>query len=292
MTDAAVSALGYIEVGATDLAAWQGYAEAVLGVAVENTDDSLRLRMDSEVWRIQLVASDTDDLQCIGFKVKDGATLSLLQTKLEAIGVDVESATADQAAARSVEQMLHCVDPNGIRVELYVGDRTSEQAFVSPQQVSSFVTGEQGLGHIVLFVPDEASAITFYQQGLGFLLSDHINMGPAEQKIKLTFLHCNPRHHTLALVPVPVPKRLNHIMLQVGSLDDVGFGLDRATNHGVPISSTLGCHTNDKMVSFYMKTPSGFDIEYGYGGVEIDDETWQPVTYDAPSIWGHKGSVN
>jgi Glyoxalase/Bleomycin resistance protein/Dioxygenase superfamily len=91
---------------------------------------------------------------------------------------------------------------------------------------------------------------------------------------------------------VPSPKRLNHIMLQVASLDDVGCGLDRARDANVAISSSLGKHTNDRMVSFYMRTPSGFDIEYGCGGVEIDDATWQPVTYHATSFWGHKGQLN
>jgi hypothetical protein len=117
-------------------------------------------------------------------------------------------------------------------------------------------------------------------------------MGPPGRQITLTFLHCNPRHHTLALAPVPSPRRLNHIMLQLESMDDVGVGLDRARSGGVEISSSLGRHTNDRMISFYMQTPSGFDVEYGYGGVEIDDATWQPATYHAPSLWGHKGRLN
>jgi hypothetical protein len=41
-----------------------------------------------------------------------------------------------------------------------------------------------------------------------------------------------------------------------------------------------------------MQTPSGFDIEYGFGGLQIDDETWQTTSYDKPSIWGHKGNLN
>jgi len=114
-------------------------------------------------------------------------------------------------------------------------------------------------------------------------------MGPPGRQITLTFLHCNPRHHTIALAPVPAPKRLNHIMLQVASLDDVGSGLDAAQAAGVRISSSLGKHSNDRMISFYMETPSGFDIEYGFGGVEIDDATWQTTTYDSTSLWGHKG---
>ena len=38
---------------------------------------------------------------------------------------------------------------------------------------------------------------------------------------------------------------------------------------------TLGRHTNDLMTSFYVRTPSGFEIEYGTGGLVVDDDTWQ-----------------
>ena len=33
------------------------------------------------------------------------------------------------------------------------------------------------------------------------------------------------------------------------------------------ISSTLGRHTNDKMVSFYVRAPGGWDLEYGTEGM-------------------------
>ena len=34
---------------------------------------------------------------------------------------------------------------------------------------------------------------------------------------------------------------------------------------------TLGRHPNDRMFSFYAKTPSGFQFEFGWGGREVDD---------------------
>ena len=98
--------------------------------------------------------------------------------------------------------------------------------------------------------------------------------------------HCNPRHHTLALIPAPLPKRLHHFMLQVASLEDVGQALDRARAQNVPISSSLGRHTNDHMVSFYARTPSGFDVEYGYGARTIGDN-WVVTRPEATSTWGH-----
>jgi 3,4-dihydroxy-9,10-secoandrosta-1,3,5(10)-triene-9,17-dione 4,5-dioxygenase len=41
------------------------------------------------------------------------------------------------------------------------------------------------------------------------------------------------------------------------------------------------------MISFYVETPSGTQIEYGTGGIFIDDETWTPVQYSSAHYWGH-----
>lgn len=292
MESVSVSELAYIELGVSDIASWHTYATEVLGLMVTTQDESRLLKMDSACWRIKIVNRGEDDICCAGFRVSDEEALQHITQQLVDMQIEVTQASTSEAAARGVDKLVSCEDPSGLRIELFIGDRTTNESFTSSQKVSGFVTGDQGLGHIVLFVADDQAAADFYQNGLGFLLSDHITMGPEGRQIKLTFLHCNPRHHTIALAPVPLPKKLNHIMLQVNTIDDVGHGFDRATEHSMPISSSLGCHTNDKMISFYMQTPSGFDIEYGYGGVEIDDTTWETTTYDRPSIWGHKGNLN
>ena len=54
--------------------------------------------------------------------------------------------------------------------------------------------------------------------------------------------------------------------------------------------ATLGRHPNDLMTSFYMRTPSDILVEYGWGGREVDDATWQPHELtSAASFWGHHG---
>jgi 3,4-dihydroxy-9,10-secoandrosta-1,3,5(10)-triene-9,17-dione 4,5-dioxygenase len=57
--------------------------------------------------------------------------------------------------------------------------------------------------------------------------------------------------------------------------------------HGAKEKATLGKHTNDKMISFYVETPSRTQIEYGTGGILIDDDTWIPTQYPSPHYWGH-----
>ena len=42
------------------------------------------------------------------------------------------------------------------------------------------------------------------------------------------------------------------------------------------------------MSSFYVRTPAGLEVEYGTGGLLIDDDRWQVTSYDRTSTWGHR----
>ncbi len=77
-------------------------------------------------------------------------------------------------------------------------------------------------------------------------------------------------------------------MIEVASLDDVGRAMDRCARRGAPASATLGRHANDLMVSFYVRTPGGFDIEYGTDGRLVNDATWVSQETTAISLWGHQ----
>jgi 3,4-dihydroxy-9,10-secoandrosta-1,3,5(10)-triene-9,17-dione 4,5-dioxygenase len=75
---------------------------------------------------------------------------------------------------------------------------------------------------------------------------------------------------------------------EVATLDDVGRALERCTRRGAPVSASLGRHANDLMVSFYVRTPGGCDIEYGTDGRFVDDATWVSRETTAVSLWGHR----
>ena len=288
---AAISALGYLGIGASDLDAWRGYATETLGLACVEQDGALLLRMDDAPWRMRIEQSDADDLSYAGFEVASADVLARISERLKTMDVEISQGSEEECAARGVDTLTRCADPNGIAIELYCGRGSAGEAFVSPRGLS-FITGDQGLGHIVLMVDEEAASRRFYEEGLGFKLSDTITMGTPPQALELTFLHCNTRHHTVALAPVPgLPKRLNHIMVQVDSLDVVGATLDLVRDREIPLSTQLGKHTNDHMTSFYMQTPSGFDIEFGFGARNVDDATWEVGHYDSGSEWGHQRAI-
>jgi biphenyl-2,3-diol 1,2-dioxygenase len=285
-----VRGLGYLALGVSDVAAWRDFATNVIGMqeTQPSADGAAQFRMDEHARRLLVYGSGEDDVRAIGLEVRDAAELAAVSARLRDGGVEVVPATAEERAARDVADFVRCRDPDGLDVEIYYGPHLEYTApFRSPRAVSGFVTGDQGLGHAVLFVKDVVAARRFYEEQLGFLVSDFITMRMGRASTELVFLHCNPRHHTIALVPAPVPRRLHHFMVQTRDLDDVGATLYLARERQVPLTAELGRHTNDHMVSFYMRTPSGFELEYGWGARVVDDDTWRVARHTSGSMWGH-----
>jgi extradiol dioxygenase len=75
-------------------------------------------------------------------------------------------------------------------------------------------------------------------------------------------------------------------MIEVKNLDDVGMTNSLVEERGIR-KGRLGRHVNDHMLSFYMTSPSGFQVEYGWGARVVDDENWEVQMYEEGSIWGH-----
>jgi len=258
-----------------------------LGAQADADGDCVALRVDERAWRILIEPGDADDLSFLGWETANADSFAETLGALAALDVAADL-RPDLAQRRGVRALARFVDPAGITCELYWGGTTRlEQPFISPTGVSGFVTGNQGLGHAVIAVADPAEFEAFYKR-LGFAVSDYIDMaiGP-DMVLPICFMHCNPRHHTLAFAPAPCPKKLIHLMLQTKDMDDVGLVHDRAVKAGVPISMSLGRHSNDLMFSFYMITPSGFEFEYGWGA-RVIGEDWHVARHDATSVWGHK----
>lgn len=289
----AILGLGYIGIGVSDIEAWRRFAQDVLGVGVtDGPDGGLKLRMDSRDWRIWVEPTGEDDIVYAGWEVSGPQALAIVAAKLTAAGHEVTRDDGSLAARRGCLELARFTDPAGVIGELFWGatDRP-QQPFRSPTGVSRFITGDQGLGHIVVQAQDPRAVGEFYQGLLEFRLSDQLDMTVAPGKtMPVTFMHCNSRHHSYAFAPARPggTKKLHHFMIETGALDDVGFALDRCAEQRVPMTMTLGRHTNDEMVSFYAQTPSGFHFEYGWGAITIDDLTWTPVRLDSGDVWGHK----
>lgn len=281
-----IDSLAYVGFRSPRAEAWLAFGPEVLGleVAGRGPDGAVRLRMDAAAQRIVVHPGERDDLAYLGWAVAGPAALEATVRAVEKQGIAVERGDAELAALRAVTDVAWFVDPFGFRHELAVGLATASTPFRPGRPIAGFVTGAGGLGHAVLILPDTAEALRFYGDALGFRLSDRID----EHGMHLTFLHCNPRHHSIAFAAVPGAAGMHHLMLEVASLDDVATGLEICKARGLTLAMDLGKHPNDEMTSFYVRSPSGFEIEYGFGGRLVDDATWVVGHYDVMSLWGHE----
>ncbi|MEM7100522.1 MAG: VOC family protein [Pseudomonadota bacterium] len=277
-----LSYLGFLSPNAQD---WRSFAPDILGAGVVDAgDDVVRVRIDDAAWRIAIAPGDTNQLDYIGWDVGSAALLDTAIQTISDAGMQVQTGDETLALSRNVAGIAWFQDPIGTRHELTYGQMPGDTSFTPGHGISGFLTGEQGLGHIVLMVPDMQEATDFYMNLMGFRHSDDIEVG-----MTLRFFHCNPRHHTVALSQVPGHRGVHHVMLQVHNIDEVGLAYDRVVDAGLPIAMGIGRHPNDEMTSFYVRSPSGFEIEFGTGGLEIPmEEEWPVGQFDAMSIWGHK----
>jgi 2,3-dihydroxybiphenyl 1,2-dioxygenase len=286
-----VSQIAYVGIGVGDMAAWRRFAADVLGMQVVDggDDGTVYLRMDENHHRVALHPSGEDDVLYLGLQAATPAAYETGKAALRAAGVALAQGTPAEIAGRRVIDLVR-FETGDLPFELCLGAHARwDPPFQPARPMSGFKTGALGFGHVVVRSTAAADSVRLLTDVLGFRISDYIG--------SMVFLHCNPRHHSVAFQPrsADLPrsrdKKLWHFMVETNALDDVGTALDAAMRTGTPLATTLGRHTNDQMVSFYMVTPSGFEVEYGWGGRLIDDATWQVTRHDRGTLWGHKVQV-
>ena len=249
---------------------------------VEKTRASLALRMDDRKQRVIVSAGASNGAAFYGWEVADAAALDALGARLDQAGIKVARGGRALADERRVKDLIVFADPIGNRLEAFHGSEIAAEPFRPGRSISGFRTGPLGMGHAVLTVARLDDAMPFYRDVLGFRLSDYIL-----KPFKAYFFHVNPRHHSLALLETG-KNGIHHMMVELFSLDDVGQAYDIALMDPDSIGSTFGRHTNDYVTSFYSWSPSGFMVEYGWGGRLVEPGNWTPEEYTSgPSLWGH-----
>jgi 3,4-dihydroxy-9,10-secoandrosta-1,3,5(10)-triene-9,17-dione 4,5-dioxygenase len=279
-----VSSLGYLRLESNDIGRWKVFGTDFLGLMpVEGGDsDSLYYRLDDYPPRIVVAPGAESRMTAMGLEVLDERVLTRLVADVEKAGIKVTEGTAAEAAERRVTGFVRFNDPGENPVELYYGTVLDHVPVHTPS-VSKFVTGDMGFGHAIVSAEDARATFDFYVNVMGFI---ERNTMKTPDGGTTWFMGCNPRHHTLGVTGMPGPGRLLHFMVEAATLDDVGRALDRAAKYEIPMMNSLGRHTNDHMVSFYVWSPEYYAVEFGWNGLQVP--TPVPV-YEITdgAFWGH-----
>ncbi len=286
--------IGYVIVESNKLDRWRVFGADGLGMHVDTLDDgSLAFRLDDRQVRILVRPGKAEDVVALGWEFADEADLAAMRDRLTAHGVIYVRGDQAQALQRGVNDYFGFDGPKGLRMEIFTGPRKSNLPLAI--QGSGFVAGDLGVGHVAILTQRPEAVIEHFETLFDARLTDNITDRLQGVEMEFTFLHMNPRHHSVAVAATagkrldPVGKKVQHLMVEVASLDDVSEAYRRCKDLGFRIAMSVGQHPNDQNISFYVVSPSGFEMELGWNPILIEDEeAWSPATYRGISKWGHR----
>lgn len=275
---ASVSDLQYVALAVPDLAAEREFFGSVWGlVEVAEVDGKVYFAAEgiSHPYVIRLRQDAEKKTDLIGFSAASRADLDALFEQVQAAGGKIISEPGPAEGPGS-GTAFRFFDIDGHAVEVVCDAQQRARRTLAKGEAIPI-----GISHVVLHSPDHRKLSQFYQDALGFRLSDWIGEF-------MVFLRCNPVHHRLAILPGP--PALNHIAFDVTSVDEMMRGLARMHENNIKLQWGPGRHTAGNNTFSYFETPNGNAVEYTSDLEEVDEATWEPQTYaPTPSItdqWG------
>ena len=285
--------LGYVVIETEKFADWRRFGRDAIGMHCDETlPDVMRFRLDDNECRFLLQRGPAEDVCALGWQIDDHESFDAMLARVTRHGVPVTEGTAEEAALRGVERLVRFPGPNGLSQEIFTRPRAGATTLDMAVR-GGFVTGESGIGHVALVSKKPQQVHGYFNGVFDARLTDFIDETISGLKFKIRFLRVNERHHSVAIAAVnrlpinPIRTRVQHLNIQVADLDDLTASYQRVRELGFGMALDVGQHTNDKELSFYAVTPSGFEWEVGWNPIVVDEKTWEPTTYQGISIWGH-----
>ncbi|WP_234186737.1 VOC family protein [Shinella sp. NM-101] len=285
---------GYAVVTTRDMDNWKRFGAEAIGLHMDvHSPELVTFRVDDWARRVIVRKGETEDYAALGLEVTSRAALDEILQRLRGRGVAITEQAGGEAAIRGVPQFWSFSGPKRQQIELFETAETTPAPL--KMKFAGFLTGEAGLCHVAITskAPDEMLA--FWQEIFDARLSDRIEEKISGINLLITFLRMNERHHSIAVARTkglkldPIPSRIQHMAFQVSELEDLSRAYERCRKMGYKIAMSVGQHTNDREISFYVYTPSGFEFEIGWNPLIVDEESWDPnAVHQGISVWGHK----
>jgi 2,3-dihydroxybiphenyl 1,2-dioxygenase len=283
----AVTELGYMAIGVSNLNQWKEFAAEILGLEVVDEGEPKRCYLRMDFWHHRLIVEEdgSDDLSCLGLRVAGPEEFSAMRKALGDAGVRYEVGSRAQAEDRHVLELVTLQDPNGNPLEIFHGPHVQYSKPFHPgrRMYGRFVTGTGGLGHCMIRHRGFDATYRFYRLlgmrgGIEYKIPT-----PDGTTVEALFFHCNDRDHTFAF-GLGASKRINHLMLEFDTFDDLAYTYDLIQKRNIPIAISIGKHSNDHQYSFYFLSPSKWMIECGWGARPASHQS----EYYQEDLYGHE----
>lgn len=195
-------------------------------------------------------------IEYVHFSMPDRASMEALHAQVVAKGavaLGVPAEFDDWIGGYGFEVL----DPDNRRLRFRTEARVldTDEIWARPRKVS----------HVVLNTPDMEGLQAYYEEVLGFRVSDY----SADQMV---FLRCSQDHHSIALVRAHYPS-VNHVAFELPSIDEFMRSIGRMKQKGHVPTWGPGRHGPGNNPFAYFVSPSGFVIEFTSELQQIDEHT-------------------
>lgn len=287
------SGMGYVVIESERLDSWRSFLEDAIGLHCQSSSSScLAFRMDAHQRRIIIKHGSSEDFSAVGWQLRDQATLDVVLKRLSARSIPVAEGSAAEASERGVRRFWRFIGPKCIAIELFYEPLITDEPL--NMRCAGFITGEHGMGHLAITTRRASEMRRFWEEIFDARHSDSIVEKLAGLTLDIDFFRVNPRHHSIAIAQVrgismdPIRTKVQHMNLLTTSASELTDAYIRCRQLGFEMAHEIGEHPNDREQSFYVISPSGFEVELGWNALVVDESIWQTATYRGISLWGHK----
>jgi catechol 2,3-dioxygenase-like lactoylglutathione lyase family enzyme len=245
--------LDHIRLDGNDPRRLAAFYHEVLGMAPTALDDRTILVQGNE--RRIVIGSGTPGAQPYSaFAMADPARLDRARHALAARGVRL----LPSPTLLFAEGAFAVADPDGRLVVLGV-PRHDLAAGNACDLAATRLPGR--LQHVVVASRDLAPMLRFYEEALGFVVSDYVLEGEGADLVPTVgFFRSNPEHHSFAVFRCP-ETRPDHHSYEASSWNDLRDWADHMASLRIPLWWGPGRHGPGNNLFFMVKDPHGYLIE-------------------------------
>lgn len=261
-----------------DLERQTDYHVNVLGLSVAaKQKDAVFFKTGTGIPSLTIEKGSAAACRRIAFQVAPGSDMGDLQKRLKAGGIAAERRSDSMPG---IGDMITFDDPKGTAIDIFAEEEYAP-ADMTPK---GFVPLK--LGHLAFKVQDIRQIVAFYQDVLGFRVSDW-------RQDFFVFMRCGPDHHTVNFATAEKVK-MHHIAYQLRDMAEMTRACDFLGRHKFQIIWGPGRHVIGDNVFTYHKDPDGHIIELYCELAQIDSEDLghfnpRPWRFDIPykpTVWG------
>jgi catechol 2,3-dioxygenase-like lactoylglutathione lyase family enzyme len=274
VTDRLITHLRHVDVAVPDYDKQVSFYETTWGLTKVASDTGISFfaaEGSPEQYVMRVRESADKRLDLISFGAANPEDVDLLAERLGTAGVTLVS-EPDKLQTPGGGYGFRFFDVDGRVVEVSADVAVRESRKIEEREAIPV-----RLAHVVLNSPEPERARAFYEQYLGFSLSDmltHPRVGEV-----MYFMRCNPYHHNLAIARGP-HAAMHHASFEMRGLEEWLRGSGRNIRSGTEKVWGPGRHQAGDNVFMYFLDPHGNGHEYTYGIQTLDEDTWHPTAYD------------